>query len=97
MKKTKSLAQFFKIQNQLEALHGEISILSKRKPDDAVNTFKLNYINQVLSEANSILDENYIPLNGFNTFDLDNLPTNSDVVVILSQYIKCFHRQYADM
>ena len=88
--------KFRKIQGQLKALHEEVSTLSKKKPDDGVNLFKLKYINQVLTEANAILDDNYIPLAGFSTFDEESLPTNSDVVLILSQYIECFDRQWTD-
>lgn len=95
-KKSSDIEKFYKIQGQLEALHEEIGILSKKKPDDAVNVFKLRFINQVLTEANSILDGEYIPFVGFSTFDEDTLPTNSDVVMILSQYLKCFERQYED-
>ena len=88
--------KFNKIRGQLKALHEEMSTLSKKKPGDAVNLFKLKYINQILTEANAILDDNYIPLAGFGTFDEESLPTNSDVVLILSQYIECFHRQWSD-
>ncbi len=88
--------RFNKIEEQLGALHKEISILSKKKPDDAINEFKLEFINQVLREANAALDENYLPFADFTTFDKDNLPTNSDVVMILAQYLKCFYRQRLD-
>lgn len=83
----------FKIRDQLEALHDELSILSRKKPDDAINEFKLQFINQVLTETNSILDEKFRPFDGFETFDLDNVPTNSDVVLILAQYLRCLNRQ----
>lgn len=95
-RKLTDINKFNKIQEQLEALHEEIGILSKKKPDDAVNEFKLEFINQVLREANAALDENYLPFADFTTFDKDNLPTNSDVVMILAQYLKCFRRQRLD-
>lgn len=85
--------EFAKIQGQLSELHSELSILSKQKPNDAVNAFKLQFINQLLDAANSLLRDEYHPFVGFTTFDGDAMPTNSDVVLILSQYIKCMHRQ----
>ena len=95
-KKLGSTAIFEKIEGQLKGLYEEIGLLSKKKPDDAVNMFKLEFINQVLTDANSVLDEEYMPFDTFTTFDEDNLPTNSDVVMVLSQYLKCFIRQKVD-
>lgn len=100
MRKQKSSTNRFnkyeKIRGQIKALHEEISTLSRKKPDDGINPFKLKFINQVLSEANEILKEEYLPKSDFRTFDEENLPTNSDVVIILSQYLECFHRQSTD-
>lgn len=78
---------FEKITGQIEALHTEITILSKKKPNDAVNEFKLNRINKVLEIANTMLINEYKPFDDFNLFDEDDLPTNSDVTLILSQYL----------
>ena len=95
-KKITDVNKFNKIQGQIKALHDEIGVLSKKKSEDGVNLFKLKYINQILTEANEILDEGYIPLAGFTVFDEDNVPTNSDVVMILAQYLECFRRQWND-
>jgi len=95
-KRFTDINRFDKVRGQLEALHEEIGILSKKKPDDAVNVFKLKFVNQVLTEANSILDDEYLPFGGFSAFDEDVLPTNSDVVMMLSQYLKCFEGQHKD-
>jgi len=35
------------------------------------------------------LGESYRPFDGFETFSLDEVPTNSDVSVILAQYAEC--------
>ena len=96
MSKLSSKEYFRKTWDQLQGLHEEIGTLSKRKPDDAVNIFKLRFINQILGEANQALDPEHLPLNGFTSFDEDTVPTNSDVVLILSQYLKCFDRQWQD-
>lgn len=71
---------------QLIEMYKEISEMSKKKPDNAVNKFKLKYINQIVGTANKLLGETYKPFNDFDLFDEDDLPTNSDITMMLSQY-----------
>ena len=80
---------FRKLLNQLEGLHLEMASLSKKSYTDAINTFKLKLVNQVLNKANEILGDKYKPFPDFDNFDEDNIPTNSDVSIVLSQYINC--------
>ncbi|MHA4737079.1 hypothetical protein [Dyadobacter sp. MSC1_007] len=87
--KPKDIDSFKKILNQLEGLHEEISTLSKKSYTDSLNSFKLNLVNQVLSRANEILGENYLPFTDFTIFEDANIPNNSDVTLVLSQYINC--------
>jgi hypothetical protein len=72
---------------QIEGFYDEMSVLSKSKPDNPLNAFKLKFINDKLTEANSVLVGDYQPLKGFTVFDDTALPTNSDVVFVLSQYL----------
>ncbi len=90
------ISEFEQLQAQLQSLYTEIGALSKKKPDDAVNEFKLKLINQVLEKANSILGEQNRPFDDFLHFNLDDVPTNSDVVLILSQYLNCLEKLRAD-
>jgi len=83
---------FEKIFGQFEGLHKEIGILSKKSPNDAINKFKLSFINKLLAEANEVLDEEQRPFDGFDSFDEDQLPTNSDVTMIFEQYLYCFEQ-----
>jgi len=76
-----------KLNAQIQGFYDEISVLSKSKPDNPLNAFKLAFINDKLSEANDVLVGEYQPLKGFTVFDDTNLPTNSDVVMVLSQYL----------
>ena len=85
-----------KLGGQFHGLHDELSLLSKKKPQDAVNPFKLKFINVLLEQANDFLGDSYRPFSDFTKFDLDDLPQNSDVVFILSQYIQCFEKLKAD-
>jgi hypothetical protein len=75
-----------KISGQIGDILEEIRSLSKKNPNDAVNKFKLRYINQVITDANKILEKKRMPFEDFIGFNEDELPSNSDVTFILSQY-----------
>ncbi|HUW14432.1 MAG TPA: hypothetical protein VM537_32210 [Anaerolineae bacterium] len=87
---------FYKLFGQLTGLYDELAILSKKNPNDAINKFKLKFINSVLSGANQLLGKDYSPFDDFKVFDEDDMPRNSDVVLILSQYLQCFDKLHAD-
>jgi hypothetical protein len=74
----------------------EISILSKKSPNDGINKFKLNLVNSLIVKCNDFLDEEYRPLEGFESFDVDDLPTNSDVIFVLRQYDEALEKMRAD-
>lgn len=84
---SKEVLKFQKVNAQLLELHKELSILSKGKPDNVINSFKLSFINQKLTLANELLGQEHAPFEGFTVFDTSSLPSNSDVVMVLSQYI----------
>jgi len=84
-----NIDEFKKVLNQLEGLHEEISNLAKKSYTDALNVFKLKLVNQVLVRTNAILGDNYKPFPNFSEFKEDDIPTNSDVTLVLSQYINC--------
>ena len=90
--KAEDVTSFLKVQTQIAALYNEMKDLSKKSPNNAVNEFKLKLINTLLSEANNVLDEANKPFGDFATFDVDELPSNSDVVMILSQYLNCLEQ-----
>jgi hypothetical protein len=73
-----------------------MSLLSKKSPNDAVNIFKLKFLNTLLDQANQLLGSAYRPFTDFERFDQDNVPQNSDVVFILAQYLQCFEKLRAD-
>lgn len=85
MKKENAI-EFDLIEGQLQILHTEIEKLSQKHPNDIINKFKLKYINDLLQKANAILG-NDCPLSGFEVFVDSELPSNSDVVFIVSQYL----------
>lgn len=87
---------FEKIFGQLNSVYEEISLLSKKNPNDAVNKFKLKFINKLIADSNDFLTDKYRPFDDFDSFDEDDIPKNGDVVLILSQYLQCFEKLRAD-
>lgn len=94
--KKEDVDRFEKIQTQLEGLQAEIGILAKKSPNDGVNKFKLKFINELISDANDLLGEKYKPFSSFNQFDIDEVPSNSDITFILLQYLNCLEKLRAD-
>ncbi len=73
---------------QLKALLSTMEELSKRRPHDPVNKFKLNHANAIIRKVNKILGPKYRPFSDFERFDVEGeLTTSSDVVMMLSQYL----------
>ena len=94
----KDVERFEKLHIQIKDMYSELSILSKKSPDGAINKFKLNFINQLIEEANQLLGKRYMPFSDFQRFQEDDMPFNSDVVLIISQYIKCLEKfKYANV
>ena len=81
---------------QLQGLHDEISQLAKKSPNDALNPFKLKLVNKILEVGNTVLINGYRPFSDFAQFDSDDMPTNSDVTMIISQYIQQAERFRSD-
>lgn len=88
---------FLKLQPQLKSAYDEIALLSKKKPTDSLNTFKLKFTNSILSRANEILKDKYKPFpDEFTLFNEDDMPNNSDVVFILSHYLTALEKLRCD-
>lgn len=85
-----------KIMGQFEGLHREMSTLARKSPNDGINPFKLKFLNSALSTANNLLGAAYKPLDGFEQFDSDDVPTNSDAAFVLTSYLEEIERMRAD-
>jgi hypothetical protein len=79
--------RFEKSEAQIQGLYDEIDQLTRKRPNDAVNKFKLRLVNQAIELGNEILTEQYKPFPDFSRFAEDELPSNSDVALMLSQYL----------
>ncbi len=78
--------------SKLNTIVYEFRRLSDKKPNDTVNEFKLNIVNKLLAEANNELEAlgSRTPISGFTQFDENALPSNSDVLLVLTLYQNCF-------
>lgn len=81
----KDVERYDELNSKLISLKGDIALLSAKKPNETVNEFKLNLINKMLAQINDLIKE-FKPENDFEAFDLDVLPTNSDVLMMLNLY-----------
>ena len=96
MKSNAEIELLEKLIGQLDGLHSEISQLARKSPNDGLNNFKLKLVNNVLASGNALLGERYKPFEDFDQFDDVELPTNSDVTMILAQYIEQTERFRSD-
>jgi hypothetical protein len=92
----KQIDKLERVIGQLDGMHDEISVLSKKSPNDAVNSFKLKFINAVLLEANEFLGNDKRPAQEFTQFNLDDVPSNSDVTFILNLYMEALEKFRSD-
>ncbi|PKR50426.1 hypothetical protein [Thalassospira marina] len=88
METIEDIEELEKLIGQLKALHGEISVLAKKSPNDGINSFKLKLVNKTISTANIVLGDDFIPHRDFVGFNEDDLPSNSDVTFIIAQYLE---------
>ncbi len=93
MKSEKHIEEFEKTLSQIEALHEELSIISKKVPNDVLNKYKVGLVNTIISRANKLLKADLLPFSDFEAFDNDEMPSNSDVVIMLKQYIACLEKE----
>ena len=83
----KNIEDYALLKMMLDAQKNEFSILSKKNSNEVINKMKIKMINRVLSPLKEILknEESVVFLDVLNEEDL---PTNSDVVLIISHYEK---------
>jgi len=84
---TKATAEEFDmIYPILNSIFNEIKELSKKKQDGALNEIKVKMANRILSKIKLFLKDD--PTNEFlDLLDVEILPTNSDAVLIITQFL----------
>jgi hypothetical protein len=93
MKSIEEVGEFEKLLVQTALIADQFAELSKRKPNDVVNRFKLDLVNGLLRTANEVFDDKHKPFEDFCEFDEGHVPVNSDVLLVLVQY-QTFLRQF---
>ena len=88
--------QLEKLLGQLDGIHSEVSALAKKAPNDAVNLFKLKFVNAVLLQCNETLGLDYRPVGDFVEFRQEDVPSNSDVTFVASQYLQALEKLRSD-
>jgi len=76
----------FEMLNELaDSIYLEMKEFSKKKPDDALNPFKVKNVNRVLVQLKEFLRDE--PTSNFlDLLDDETLPTNSDAILIIGQF-----------
>jgi len=83
----KNIADYSLLTDMLYAQRQEFGLLSKKKSDGQLNKMKIKMVNRVLEPLNELLKNE--PSHKFlDILSEDDMPTNSDVVLIISQYEK---------
>jgi len=90
------ISEFEALQGQMESLHQELSTLVKKNPSGLLNKFKLGLINSLLTRSNALLRDEGKPFKGFTEFESDTLPSNSDVLLVVGQYLSALEKLRAD-
>ncbi|MEA1946174.1 MAG: hypothetical protein U9N83_02590 [Thermodesulfobacteriota bacterium] len=81
----KNIEDYKLLKEMLHSQKKEFDLLAKKKADGQLNTMKIKMVNRVLEPLKELFknEESYKFL---DTLNEDELPTNSDVVLIFSQY-----------
>lgn len=85
--KTNDVDEFEAVKQQLEAAREEMLVIVKKNPNDVLNPFKLNLVNGLLRRANTLIGDDERPMKDFTEFSAEALPTSSDVVLVIGQYL----------
>ncbi len=90
--------KFQMLSELLNSIYTEMKEFSKKKPDEPLNSFKVNNVNRVLKQLKELLSEE--PTIGFlDLLDNETLPTNSDAILVIGQFeasMKRFKNKYTD-
>lgn len=79
------VTEFEMLNELLDSVYTEMKEFSKKKPDDAINTFKVKSVNRILEKIKIFLKDQ--PTVKFlDVLDTDTLPSNSDAILIIGQF-----------
>lgn len=78
--------EFEAVDAQITSARDELLVLVKKSPHDPLSKFKLSLVNGLIARANALLVSEK-PLADFEQFDTEQIPSASDAVIVLGQYL----------
>jgi hypothetical protein len=78
--------EFEAVETQIVSARDELLVLVKKSPHDILSKFKLGLVNGLLGRANALLVTER-PVADFEKFEVDEIPSASDAVIVLGQYL----------
>ena len=83
--------QFLMLRELVTGLYDEMKDFAKKSSNETLNEFKIKSLNRVLSPLRELMKDQPTAL-FLDVLDESSLPTNSDVVIILSQYLTAMQK-----
>ena len=83
--------QFLMLRELVTGLYEEMKDLTKKSSKEALNEFKIKSLNRVLKPIKELLKEQPTAM-FLDILDEESIPTNSDVVIVLSQYLSAMKK-----
>lgn len=83
--------QFLMLRELVTGLYEEMEDLTKKSSKETLNEFKIKSLNRVLKPLRELLKDQPTAM-FLDLLEDDSLPTNSDVVIVLSQYLSAMKK-----
>lgn len=83
--------QFLMLRESVTGLYEEMKDLTKKSSKETLNEFKIKSLNRVLKPLRELLKDQPTAM-FLDLLEDDSLPTNSDVVIVLSQYLSAMKK-----
>lgn len=83
--------QFLMLRELVTGLYEEMKDLTKKSSKETLNKFKIKSLNRVLKPLRELLKDQPTAM-FLDLLEDDSLPTNSDVVIVLSQYLSAMKK-----
>ncbi|SEW45981.1 hypothetical protein SAMN05428988_6198 [Chitinophaga sp. YR573] len=86
-----NITEYTLIQPMLQAVYEEFKEFSKKKQDGVINKIKIKHVNRILERVMALLaGESTTAF--LDLVEEDAIPTNSDVVLIITQFVTALNK-----
>lgn len=86
--------QYYLLNPLINGIYYEFKELSKKKSETVLNVYKVKVVNRILEPIRKMLANEEV-ITFLDVLDQDDLPTNSDVILILNQYLRALSMFYS--